>query len=207
MTPVYHFDIAQGSAEWLALRADKWTSSNAAVIMGGLETEGLKSLIKDVAWARVYGYDDTANWKSPAMQRGNDLEDEAIERYCFENDVVFERCGFVQHGELPNVAWSPDAISLSRRIGLEIKNPLHRAYMDCMKQQKIPSAYRWQCRWGMWAGGLDGLVFVYNHPKARQIVIPAELTAEDIEQMAERVHLLEKRVDEWIEIIGNEETE
>ena len=100
------------------------------------------------------------------------------------------------------VGWSPDGII--EGIGsVEIKCPLHKAWMACKKAMKIPAEYRWQTRWGMWVGQLELQDFVMYHPMTGGIVIPCEVTAEEKEQMEERVALLETKVAPWVEIIGN----
>lgn len=181
------------------MKAGKWSASKAAVIMGGLDTSGLDSLIKDIAWERVYGPAE-AEWQSTkAMERGNELEFQARDWFAFERDVVVEQVGFVVHGELPNVGWSPDGIYGRRAI--EAKCPLHKAWMEVKRTRKVPAEYRWQCRWAAWVGALDGLDFVAFHPQAGGLIVPCELTESERDQMAERVTLLEPKVAAWVEIL------
>jgi putative phage-type endonuclease len=199
--PTIHRDIEQHTPEWYAIKAGKWSASKAAVIMGGLDTGGLASLVKDIAWERVFGPTE-GGFQSEAMKRGNLLESLAREWFEEDQGLTVEQVGFVSHGTLPNVGWSPDGMC-GLRHGLEAKCPLHKAWMDCKKQMKVPSEYRWQCRWAMWVGDLEAMSFVAWHPKSGGILIPCEVTAEECEQMAERVALLEPKVAHWIEVIGN----
>lgn len=202
----YHFDIAQGTPEWHAIRAGKWTASQAAIIMGGLDTKGLSDLINTVAWERVFGPTNESGFKSSAMQRGNDLEAEAREWCAFSSDSVIAECGFVEHPTIANVGWSPDGLHApSHKTGVEIKCLLHKAYMDVMFRRDVPAEYRWQVRWGIWCGQLDFLDFVAYHPQPGGIVIPVTSNDPGTEdQMAARVYLLEKRVTEVIERIQNQ---
>lgn len=194
-----HWDVAQGSAEWDTLRAGKWGSSSAAVIMGGLDTSGLSSLIKDVAWGRVYGPIE-GGYRNSAMDRGHLVEPESRDWYAFEKRVVVREAGLVEHATVPHVIWSPDGL-IEPRGAIEAKNPLHKAFMEVKRTGKIPAEYRWQCRWAMWVGQLDYLDFVCYHPLAGGLIVPAEITDTDKQQMEERVHLLEKRVAEWVDIL------
>lgn len=200
--PIYHFDIEQGADTWHAIRAGKWSASKAATIMGGLETKGLSDLIMDVAWGRIYGPTEAGGYKSAAMERGNNLEPDTRERYAFLTDHVIEECGFVEHASIPNVGWSPDGITPSRKHGIEAKNPLHKAYMEVKRTGRIPAEYRWQCKWAAWVGELDSLDFLCNHPAAGLIVIPSEVSESEKQQMAERVSILEPKVAAWIEILN-----
>lgn len=198
MSPIIHRDIVQGSDEWHAIRAGKWSASKAATIMGGLDTKGLADLIKDVAWERVFG-PIGGGFKSAAMERGNELEPEARDWYAFEKGVVVEQVGFVEHATIPNVGWSPDGLCGAGAI--EAKNPLHRAWMEVNRTRKIPAEYRWQARWAMWVGELEWLDFIVYHPAAGGIVIPAEVTESEKQQMAERVALLETRVADEVALL------
>lgn len=200
--PIYHHDIIQGSPEWGAIRAGKWSASRASTIMGGLETKGLSDLIMDVAWGRVHGPIEHASYKSAAMERGNALEPDTRERYAFLTDHVVQECGFVEHSTLPNVGWSPDGI-VGTRHAIEAKNPLHKAYMEVLHTGRIPAEYRWQTKWAMWVGELDTMDFLCDHPKAKLIIIPCEVSDSERSQMADRVAVLEQSVRTWVERLQN----
>lgn len=213
--PVIHREFRQhqpdGSPDpqWLAMRCGKWTASHAATVMskigerGGV-TKGLDDLIKSVAWGRVYGPSNEPSYQSPAMQRGNDMEREAREWYAFTSDALIDEAGFVEHASIPNVGFSPDGLMVSDTAGIEVKCLLHKAWMDVKRAQKVPSEYRWQCRWAMWVGHLQALDFIAYHPQAGGIVIPCEVTDAEKQQMAERAELLESRVAEWVNILNQE---
>lgn len=201
MTPIYHYDVVQGTDEWRDLRADKWTASNAAVIMGGLDTDGLDKLVKKVAWGRVYGA-VLGGFKSAAMEHGNKTEPEAVDWYSFETGETLTACGLVEHSTIPYVAWSPDAL-IGERRAIEAKCQLEMAWMDTKKSGKVPSQYRWQCRWAAWVGMLECIDYVTYHPKSGGIIIQTEITESEKQQMEERVSILEPRVSEWIEIISD----
>lgn len=198
--PIFHFGIDQGTPEWHAIRAGKWSASKAAVIMGGLTTNGIEDLIMDVAWGRVYGPVEHGSFKSAAMERGNNLEPETRESYAFATDRVIDECGFVEHATIPHVGWSPDGLC-GRKHGIEAKNPLHKAYMEVKRTGMIPPEYRWQVKWGMWVGELDSMDFLCDHPKAGLIIIQCEVTESEKDQMASRVAVLEPRVSAWVEIL------
>ena len=197
---IIHRDIQQGTPEWFAIKAGKWSASNAATIMGGLETSGLASLIQDIAWERVYGPTDADSYKSPAMERGNVVEAEARDWYAFQTGSEVEKVGFVEHRSIPHVGWSPDGL-IGPKKAIEAKCPLHKAWMETLRTGKIPSQYRWQCKWAMWVGELEELDFLTYHPKAGGIIIPCTVTQDEISQMQERVALLETKVAEWVSML------
>lgn len=202
--PIIHRDIVQHSPEWYAIRAGKWTASHAGVVMskigdrGGM-TKGLDDLVKSVAFARVFGTPDEPWFQSAAMKRGNEMEAEARDWYAFGTDRLIEEVGFVEHATITHVGWSPDGIA--DRHGIEAKCLLHKAWMDVKSANRVPSEYRWQCRWAMWVGDLESLDFIAYHPQAGGIVVPCELTDSERDQMTVRVSILEPKVQEWVEIL------
>lgn len=199
---IVHRDFAQHSPEWYAIKAGKWSASNAACIMGGLETSGLASLVKDIAWERVYGVGEDETYRSAAMERGTILEAEARDYYAFATGATVEQVGFVEHATVPNVGWSPDGLCLPRAV--EIKAPLHKAWMEVKRTDKVPAEYRWQCAWACWVGELDGLDFVAYHPQAGGLLIPYTFDSALAEQMQTRVALLESKVAEWVDILNDD---
>lgn len=198
-SPIIHREFAQHSPDWYAIKAGKFSASNAAIIMGGLDTFGLASLIKDLAWERVYGVIEEPKFRSKAMERGNEMECEARDWYAFDRDVIVEEIGFVEHAIIPNVGWSPDGIFGSHAI--EAKCPLHKAWMETKRTRKVPAEYRWQCRWAQWVGQLEGVEFIAYNPQAGGLIVPFKATESEFDQMAARVSLLEPKVQEWVEIL------
>ena len=198
--PIVHREFKQHSPEWYAIKAGRWSASKAAVTMGGLDTSGLASLIKDLAWERVYGPTD-GGFQSAAMKRGTEIEAEGRDWFAFNCDVVVDQVGFVEHADIPMVGWSPDGLFNNNRRGIEAKCPLHKAWMETKRTGKVPSEYRWQCRWAQWVGALDGLDFVAYHPQAGGLIVPCEITESERDQMAARITLLEPKVQEWVDIL------
>lgn len=191
--PIYHADLVQGSPEWMAIRTGKWCASNGAEIMGALGSQGLKDLIKDVAWGRVFGKLD-GGFSTASTRRGHALEPEARDAFAFEHDVSVEQVGFVEHGRIPNLGWSPDGLHGKRRRALEIKCLEHRAWIDFEESRKVPTEYHWQTKIACMVGRLDGLDFWVFHPLAGGIAIPVEITPEDLDRIEGRIAVLEPRV-------------
>lgn len=198
--PIYHTGIVQNTPAWDAIRAGKWSASKGAVIMGGLETQGLKDYVKDLAWGRVYGPPDTG-FKSKAMERGHEVEPEGRDWFSLTRDVLVEQVGFVEHGRIPNFGWSPDGLYNRRRNAIEAKSPLHKAWMEVARIGLVPSEYRWQCMIACFVGQLDGLDFVTYHPLAGGLIVPCELSNGDAEHIEERITLLEPRVQAWVTVL------
>ena len=182
-------------------RAGKLTASKASVVMGGLDTKGLADYVMQLAWERVYGVSDDPGYTSPAMERGTLLEADALAWYAFETDSEPDQDSdrTIVHPDFPTVAASPDALLSDRCI--EAKCPMPRAWMEVKRTMKVPAEYRWQCRWQMWCSNLRLNDFVCFHPSAGGLIVPIEITDDEIAQMAERVPLVEKMIADWIDIL------
>lgn len=185
-------------------RLGKLTASKAGVIMGGLETSGLATYVKALAWERVYGARDE-EYRNAAMDRGNELEALALDWYEFETGSELLRSpGFNQHPTVACVGASPDAVVYFDQGPIrtaQCKCPLHGAFMEVIRTRKVPSEYRWQCKWEAWVVGVPAFDFFVWHPVAGGLIVPGEVSAEECEQMAERAAVVDGLVQKWVEIL------
>jgi len=197
------YDMPQHSDEWYQVRTGKWTASNAAIIMskigpqGGM-TKGLQDLIKSVAWERCYGVIDEPRYQSQAMERGNDLEDEARDWYEFEHNVQVKQVGFVTRDDMPTCGYSPDGLTDDSAI--EIKCLLHKAMMDVIKKREVPSEYVWQCNFACIIGKLETIDFVPYHPAYGGLTITHKPAPGTEKLIKERIKMLDEKVNEWVQI-------
>ena len=182
-------------------RAGKLTASKASIVMGGLDTKGLSDYVMQLAWERVYGVSDDHGYTSPAMERGTLLEAEALSWYAFETGSALDQDSdrTIVHPDFPTVAASPDALLSDRCI--EVKCPMPRAWMETKKTGQVPSVYRWQCRWQQWVCGKRQNDYISYHPSAGGIIVPVYVTDEEIQQMEERVPIIEARIMEWVKVL------
>lgn len=186
--------------EMAQARLGKLTASRAAVIMGGLDTAGLDSYIKELAFARVYGDDGEEGYKSAHMDRGTTMEPLALDWYSFDQDCELIPGGeCIGHPTIAYVAASPDARRSDRVI--EAKCPGAKAWMETKRNGLVPSQYRWQCRWQMWVCGVRLCDFVTWHALAGGLIVPISVEDSEIERMAERAAVIETKVQEWVDIL------
>lgn len=175
-------------------RAGKLTASMAAVIMGGLSTDGLKRYVNRLAFERLYGLPpDDEQFQSKAMDNGNKRERAALDWYAFETDSVLMPGGeCITHPSIPFVGASPDARLTDRTI--QVKCPIASTWMEYAIKREVPSEYRWQCRWEMWVCGVWMCDFVAWHPNPGGIIVPFALAPEEAAAMAERAHLVNELI-------------
>ncbi|MCA9045084.1 MAG: YqaJ viral recombinase family protein [Planctomycetaceae bacterium] len=188
-----------------AERLGKLTASKAGVIMGGLETSGLATYVKRLAWERFYGVPAEDIAKTAAMDRGNELEAAALDWYEFETDSELLRTpGFMAHPVIECVGASPDAVVYFDQGPIrtaQCKCPLSAAWMEVKRTLKVPAEYRWQCKWEAWVVGVPAFDFFVWHPVAGGIIVAGEVTTEECEQMAERAAVVDGLVQKWVEIL------
>jgi hypothetical protein len=111
-------------------RMGKLTASMAATVMGGLKTEGLDRYVRRLAGERVFGDLSEPNYQSPAMARGDELENSALDLFEFQHGVTLQRQAHVDHPTIPNVAATPDGLDEQRRYTVEAKSPLFHVWAE-----------------------------------------------------------------------------
>ena len=143
-------DIVQGSPEWMALRVGKIGGSRIADLL----TEGRngESLIRrkyknELIRERLTGRKlDT--YKTPAMQRGIDLEPMARAWYEVHRNVFVDQVAIVLHPTIEGGQCSPDGIVESTNSLIEIKIPNPENHLDnILTQGKQLEQYHDQVQW------------------------------------------------------------
>jgi putative phage-type endonuclease len=189
-------------------RMGKLTASMAATVMGGLKTEGLDRYVRRLAGERVFGDLSEPNYQSPAMARGDELENSALDLFEFQHCVTLQRQAHVDHPTIPNVAATPDGLDEQRRYTVEAKSPLFHVWAETREAwhsgkrglDAVPSVYRWQCRWQPWCCGTAEGYFVAYHPVGGGVIVPYSVTQSEFDAMAERVAIVEGLIRNWVEI-------
>lgn len=155
-------DVAQGSAEWFALRRGLCTASRFGTIMAngrdGGESEGRASLLRELAGEILTG-ETAERFYSEAMRRGNEMEDEARQHYGRSTFTEIAPVGFVRrtiHTEFGKlvVGASPDALVGQDGV-LEIKTMRPDLLIELAKKGAagFPNKHRAQCQGTLWVTG------------------------------------------------------
>jgi hypothetical protein len=195
--------------ELAAERLGKQTASMAAVVMGKLDTEGLKKYVRRLAGERVFGDLGEEGYKSPWMERGNEMENPALDFFEFTHDVILERQAHINHPTIPFVAATPDGLRVGEYTA-EAKSPSFHVWAETREAwhrgkrglDAVPSEYRHQCRWQPWCCDLRAGYFIAYHPVdgGQGVIVPYEITDAECDAMAERCVVVNNLVDNWIEI-------
>jgi len=145
--------VDQRSDEWMRLRAGRLTASDAAVIYtqpkkGQAESETRSKLVFRTALGRVTGKVQQNPFDTPSMQRGREMEVEALSSYEGRTGQLLSYVGFVESDELP-IGCSPDGALLNDhdefRGGVEIKCPDDTTHWKYLKDpSRLVAAYEIQ---------------------------------------------------------------
>ena len=126
-------NVEQGTTEWLALRLGIPTASEFDKIVtptGQLSKQSRKYafyLIAEKLLNRPLDGLDHLEW----VQRGKEMEPQAVSMYEFENEAQTQAVGFMTSDD-GRMGASPDRLIVGKNAGLEIKCPApqtHIAYM------------------------------------------------------------------------------
>jgi hypothetical protein len=186
--------IEQGSEEWFNLRLGKVTGSKfKAVLTRG--TKGAEYGATFETYARelaeqIYTGELQTSYKSEAMQRGNDKEPDAANRYVIETgNSVEEITGFSVNS---NVFISPDRL-VSDRGGLEIKNPNTSTHLAYIKANIVPKEYKPQITGCIWGGERDWWDFMSYDDRLKHgqvFLIRSYRDDKEIKELISRIDLL-----------------
>lgn len=195
---IHHVD--QRSDEWRRLRAGVLTASVAGDMMAKpLKSGGEPACLRDLRLAlcveRITGQPAEDGFVSKDMQRGIELEPEAVGAYQLATDSLVMPCGFVTRNDLP-VGCSPDGVidSVGDQIigGLEVKCPKSTTHLSYLRNPgKVPADYWWQIVHSLFVTGAewwDFASFDPRFPESSRLFI-ARTYAKDVDLAAYEVSL------------------
>lgn len=156
-------EIAQGSEDWLKLRAGKFTASVFADLFMGKSTLGYQEAINRVVFERVTGT-TPESYSNEYMNRGTELEPSAREAYQLETFNYVKEVGFIELDQW--VGCSPDGLVGDNGL-IEIKVPKWSTLMSYMFGDTIPKGYTIQMQGQMFVSGRQWCDFYAWHPNLK----------------------------------------
>jgi putative phage-type endonuclease len=168
--------LTQGSPEWLALRAGKFTGSRFADLMATTKSGPSASranLLTTLALERLTGTPEET-FVNDAMRRGTELEPLARGAYEAQTGELVETVAFIVHRTLPFCGVSPDGL-LGADGMLEIKCPASQAkHLAALRNGAHAAEYKWQVAGQLWVAGrqwCDVTSFDPRFPEGLQLAI------------------------------------
>jgi putative phage-type endonuclease len=187
-------DISQGTDEWLNLRLGKATASNFSKIVTstGAESKTLPKYALELA-SDMLVTEPEESYKSPAMERGNELEPDAREAYQQHTFNIVDEVAFFDCG---GYGYSPDGLVGEDGL-VEFKCPQATTHTQYLFDGKLPTTYKAQCQGGLMVTGRKWLDFVSYHPNFKD---DKKLFIIRVERDEEFIKKLKAGIDKVIEL-------
>jgi hypothetical protein len=134
-------NVLQGSEDWFEVRKLKLTGSKATAIASN--GTGLKTLVTELI---LDMFIEKECFTNKDIERGNELETIAREKYSFENKVDVIEVGFIEHTE--HSGYSPDGLVNSDGL-VEIKARNNKIHLELLQTQNIDTGTVWQMQMGL----------------------------------------------------------
>lgn len=168
--------ITQGTPEWMALRAGRFTGSRFADLMAKTRSGSSTSranLLALLAVERITGQ-CVETYTNGAMQRGTELEPEARAAYEAHIGALVEEIAWIPHPDLDYVGVSPDGLVGDDGM-VELKAPAAMAkHLEALRSGSHAVEYRWQLQGQLWVSGrqwVDAVSYDPRWPKGLRLAI------------------------------------
>jgi hypothetical protein len=160
-------DVEQGTDEWFALRLGIPTASNFGQIITptGKKSKSADRYMRQLIAEWLAGVPVDAEQSSFWMERGQELEEEARNRYEFDTGETVEEVGFIA---AEGYGCSPDGLVGDNGM-LEIKCPKASTLVEYYCIDGEPPKYRPQLQGQLWVAERQWVDFYAYHPKLHPI--------------------------------------
>ena len=161
-------DIHQRSEEWHNIRLGRVGGSESSVLsVKGKSESGLGAaaftLLYEKAYEIIQEEPVKENIVTFAMQRGMDLEPEAIHEYELSKMVKVDQVGYILNSDFKYAGYSPDGLVGEDGL-IEVKCPGNSEFMRQIITNEIPKQYFCQMQWGMFISGRKWCDYVVYNP-------------------------------------------
>ncbi|WP_276979206.1 lambda exonuclease family protein [Flavobacterium filum] len=164
---IFH-DIQQGTDEWLNLRKGKFTASTFKDLFAKETTAQYEKAIYRVVFERLSGERVDSEFKSAYMQRGNDLEPDALKRYSLKTFNSVTNGGFFEYDEW--IGASPDGL-IDEDGQVQVKCPAYNTMINYLLKKKLPNDYFYQVHGELFVTGRQWCDFYAYHPNLEGLII------------------------------------
>lgn len=168
-------DVEQGSVAWFAARLGIPTASEfSRLVTGtGLPSTSLPKYARELAAEVFAGKTLDAFDGNSWMDRGKEMEEEALNAFSFIHDVELKRVGFITNDEA-TAGCSPDAL-IGDDGGLEIKALKAESHLEIVTYYKkngiAPPKYKPQVQGSMFITSRKSWTQLFYHPDLPPLII------------------------------------
>jgi hypothetical protein len=213
VTIKHHFNLVQGSTEWLDVRCGLLTASEMKLIvtptLKAASNEKERAHLYTLLAQRVAGYTEDA-YQNDDMLRGH--EDEIDAKILYQtNYAEIEDCGFITNDEFGfTIGYSPDGMIGAEGL-IEIKSRKHKfqveTILDNVAAGTIPTDFLVQVQTGLLVSGrkwCDFISYSAGLPMATVRVFPDPVVQEAIIEAATAFEVrLAQRMAEFGQIMNS----
>lgn len=187
-------NLEQGSQEWLEFRLGMATASNFdnLITSTGKESTSLEKYALKLASEKLL-INPEPSYKNEAMQRGNELEPLARERYQQFTLSSVDQVGMIV-SDCGNYGYSPDGLVGEDGL-IEIKCPMAPNHIKNLLSKQVPSEYYAQCQGGLFLSNKKWIDFISYHPDFKE---PNDLLIIRLERDEEFIIKLSNLIDKVI---------
>ena len=196
--------------DWWDARKGVFTASIASKVItptGKMSRQYRDELGRMIA-EHMEWQDQEEQFSTQWMDRGSEMEDEALAWFAVETNLPVERVGFIKHDTQP-FGCSPDAIYFHGALAeliipIEIKCPKPSTHIKWLLDGGLPDAHKAQVHFQMALTGAPFAYFMSYHPEMQPLLVKVD--ADDYTENL--IHYLDKVADEFgdaFELITGEE--
>ena len=201
-------DIHQRSEEWYNIRLGRVGGSESSVLsVKGKSESGLGAaaftLLYEKAYELIQEEPVKENIVTFAMQRGMDLEPEAIYEYEMAKMVKVDQVGYILNSDYKYAGYSPDGLVGEDGL-IEVKCPGNSEFMRQIITNEIPKQYFFQMQWGMFISGrkwCDYVVYNPDYDKSPMYIDRVDRIEKTIETLKANYLAFESELDAILERI------
>lgn len=168
-------DLEQGSDEWFKEKLGKPSASNINKILTneGKPSKQREGYLYELAAQIITGkYEEV--YKNPAMEQGNEREQESRNYLEVVLGVNIKKTGVIYKDEKKLFLCSPDGIAENESFGAELKNPLGKTQVKYLLDGTLPSEYFGQVQMSLYVTGLPYWWFLSYVPLMNPLMIKVE---------------------------------
>jgi len=181
------YDYEQGSDEWHKVRLGIPTASEFDKILTGTGKPSTQAnaYINKLLAEVITGKPVSTFQKTDAMERGNELEQEAADYYSMLNDVELEKTGFCTD-DAGLYGCSPDRLIGEEGL-LEIKCPLAHTHVEYLLSGKMDTGYIPQVQGQLLVTGRKWCDFMSYHPDMPPMIVRIERNEQYISSLQQEL--------------------
>ena len=168
-------DLEQGSDRWFQEKLGKPSASNVSKILttDGKPSKQREGYLYELAAQIITGkYEEI--YKNPAMEQGNEREQESRNYLEVVLGVNIKKTGVIYKDEKKLFLCSPDGIAENESFGAELKNPLGKTQVKYLLDGTLPSEYFGQVQMSLYVTGLPYWWFLSYVPLMNPLMIKVE---------------------------------